>query len=92
MNVTHSSVSTWLCQLKMKPRNKFSDFCERVDSVFRIHENCKGPLPLTEHEKMSAFYQKLSGFIIESRSADLIRRQIESREIYREETKSFLSQ
>lgn len=91
-NVTHSSVRTRLYQLKMKSNEKVFDFCERFDTIVREYENCGGAVPLTDQEKRSAFYQAVSGQVPELRSADLIRKQTESREMNLEEIKSFISQ
>ena len=49
-------------------------------------------MPLTDQVKRSAFYQAISGLVPELRSADLIRRQTDNREMTLDEIKSYLSQ
>ena len=79
-NITHSSVKTRLYKLKIGNNEKIYDFCERFDSIIRQYENCEGAVLLTDQEKISAFYQAVSGSVPELRSADLIRMQTNNRE------------
>ena len=89
-NVTHSSVRARLYRIKMKKDEKVIDFCERFDSIIREYETCEDAVTLTEQEKRSSFYQAVASIIPELRSADLITRQTQMKEMSLEAIKSFL--
>ena len=91
-NVTHTSVRARLYQIKMKKDEKVIDFCERFDSIIREYETCEDAVTLTEQEKRSSFYQAAASIIPKLRSADLITRQTQMKEMSLEEIKSFLLQ
>ena len=91
-NVTHTSVRARLYQIKMKKDEKVIDFCERFDSIIREYETCDDAVTLTKQEKRSSFYQAAASIIPELRSADLITRQTQMKEMSLEAIKSFLLQ
>ena len=91
-NVTASSVRAQLYRLKLNKREKINDFCGRFDTIVKEYESCNTSVPLSEEEKRSAFYQAVSYSNSEIRSAYLIRRQTDNKEMTLEEIKSFLLQ
>ena len=90
VNVTASSVRAQLYRLKMNKKEEVNEFCGKLDNIIREYETCDTSVPLSEEEKRSAFYQAVSYDNPELRSADLIRRQTDNKEMNLEEIKSFL--
>ena len=76
-NVTHTSVRARLSNKD----EKVIDFCERFDSISREYETCEDAMTLTEQEKRSSFYQAAASIISELRSADLITRKTQMKEM-----------
>ena len=62
------------------------------DSIIREYETCEDTMTLTEQEKRSSFYQAAASIISELRSADLITRQTQMKEMSLETIKSFILQ
>ena len=91
-NVTASSVRAQLYRLKMVKKENVNEFCDRFDTIIREYESYDTSVPLSEEEKRSAFYQAVSSDNPELRSACLIRRQTDNKEMTLEEIKSFLLQ
>ena len=91
-NVTVSSVRAQLYRLKMFKKENVNEFCDRFDTIVREYESYDTSVPLSEEEKRSAFYQAVSSDNPELRSACLIRRQTDNKEMTLEEIKSFLLQ
>ena len=91
-NVTASSVGAQLYRIKMHNRKKVNEFSDRFDAIIREYESFDTGVPLTEEEKRSAFYHAVSSNNPELRSASLIRRQAENKEMTLDEIKSFLLQ
>ena len=76
----------------MNVKENVNEFCDRFDAIIRQYESCDTGVPLSEEEKRSAFYQAVSGISPELRSAYLVRRQTEHKEMTLDEIKSFLLQ
>ncbi|EFA12588.1 hypothetical protein TcasGA2_TC001827 [Tribolium castaneum] len=74
-NVTHTSVTARLYQIKIGKKEKVVDFCERFNSIVSEYESSEDAVPLTEQGKRSSFFQAVSPAVPELRNADLIRRQ-----------------
>ena len=91
-NVTASSVRARLYRIKMHNREKVNEFSDRFDAIIREYESCDTGVPLTEEKKRSAFYHAVSNNYPELRSASLIRRQAENKDMSLDEIKSFLLQ
>ena len=92
VNVTAFSVRAQLYRLKMNKREKVNEFYEKFDNIIREYGSCEISVPLSEEEKRSVFYQVVSYDNPELRSAYLIRRQPDNKEMNLEEMKSFLLQ
>jgi len=60
-NITHTSVRAKLYDLRMKPKEKVSDFINKFEGVITEYENCASAVKLTEMEKRGAFERAVSG-------------------------------
>jgi len=90
-NFTAASVRLRLYALKMKSKEKVSEFCEKFDSIVREAELCEGNIPISLEEQRSAFYNAVSPFVPELVTAHLLQTQ-NNKTMNLEDIKLFLLQ
>ena len=81
--MTHTSVRSRLSNKD----EKVIDFCENFDSIIKEYETYEDAVTFTEREK--SFYHTVASIIPELRSADLILRQTQMKEMNLEKIKLF---
>ena len=91
-NISNTSVRQQLYSLKMKQKEKVSDFIEKFESIVRQNDNCEGAVKLTETEIRSSFYNAINSAVPEIRQSDIIFKQTNNKELTYQQLKNALLQ
>lgn len=91
-NTSHTAVRQRLYQIKMKSKERVSEFISKFEPIARQNDNCKGSVALTEAEVRPAFYNAINAAVPEIRQSCIAYKQTNNREMSYQQLKSALLQ
>lgn len=91
-NLSGTVIRQRLYGIKMKPKEKASDFINRFESIIRLSQNIDGAIPLKEEDIRPAFYTAINSVVTDVRSASIVYKQMNNKEMSYQQLKEALLQ